>query len=374
MTLLSETALIDRIFEHIDGKTTDVGDDVWQELTENYRSQDRFDAEVALMRRLPVAFYPSAALPEPGSFIARTAAMVPILAVRGDDGVVRAFRNACRHRGMPVAQEGEGCHRSFVCPYHAWTYGLDGKLKHIPGEEGFPDLDKATHGLVPVTAEEHGGLVFVTQDEPLSGGALEDMPDLIAPDQAMFNTIEFTDKANWKLFAETFMEGYHIKALHTKSFYPYGYDNLNIVETFGRNSRIVFPFQRIEKLRDKPRAEWCAQGLITDVYQLFPNTLVVELSNHAMLVVLEPISVSETKTVVYQFSLTAKGGEEIDLVAAKRDASFVQDDGLIEDRNAACAIQTGLETNANSHFTFGKFEKMISHFHKNLTEHVEMPR
>ncbi|MBT6314259.1 MAG: aromatic ring-hydroxylating dioxygenase subunit alpha, partial [Alphaproteobacteria bacterium] len=96
MTLLSETALIDRIFEHIGGKTTDVGDDVWQELTENYRSQDRFDAEVALMRRLPVAFCPSAALPEPGSFIARTAAMVPILAVRGDDGVVRAFRNACR--------------------------------------------------------------------------------------------------------------------------------------------------------------------------------------------------------------------------------------------------------------------------------------
>jgi phenylpropionate dioxygenase-like ring-hydroxylating dioxygenase large terminal subunit len=371
MTLLSEIDLIDRIFEHIDGKTTDVGDAVWQEPTENYRSQERFDAEIALMRQLPVAFCPSAALPQPGSFIARTAAKTPILAVRGDDGIVRAFRNACRHRGMPVGQ-GEGCQRAFVCPYHAWTYGLDGKLKHIPGEQGFPDLDKAMHNLVPVTAEERGGLVFITQDEPLSNGALEDMPDLIAPDQAVFNTIEFTDKANWKLFAETFMEGYHIKALHTKSFYPYGYDNLNIVETFSRNSRVVFPFQRIEKLRDKPRAEWRAQGLVTDVYHLFPNTLVVELSNHAMLVVLEPISVSETRTVVYQFSLTSKDGEEIDMAAAKRDASFVQDDGLIEDRNAACAIQAGLEANANSHFTFGKLENVICHFHKNLTEHVGM--
>jgi phenylpropionate dioxygenase-like ring-hydroxylating dioxygenase large terminal subunit len=371
MTLLSETALIDRIFEHIDGKTTDVGDEIWQEPTENYRSRERFDAEIALMRRLPVPFCPSAALPEPGSFIARTAAMVPILAVRGDDGVVRAFRNACRHRGMPVGQ-GEGCQRAFVCPYHAWTYGLDGQLKHIPGQDGFPGIDKATHGLVPVTAEERGGLVFITQDEPLSSGALEDMPDLIAPDQTMFNTIEFTDKANWKLFAETFMEGYHIKALHNKSFYPYGYDNLNVVETFGPNSRVVFPFQRIEKLRDKPRAEWCMQGLVTDVYLLFPNTLVVELSNHAMLVVLEPISVSKTKTVVYQFSLTSKDGVEVDLAAAKRDASFVQDEGLAEDREAACAIQAGLEAKANSHFTFGKFEKAICHFHKNLTEHVGM--
>jgi len=340
MALLSETALIDRIFEHIDGKTTDVGDDMWREPTENYRSEEWFDAEIALMRRLPVPFCPSAALPEPGSYVARTAAKTPILAVRGDDGVVRAFRNACRHRGMPVV-EGEGCQRAFVCPYHAWTYGLDGQLKHIPGNDGFPNLNKATHGLAPVTAEERGGLVFITQDAPLSGGALEDMPDLIAPDQEMFNTLEFNDKANWKLFGETFMEGYHIKALHTKSFYPYGYDNLNIVETFGRNSRVVFPFRRIEKLRDKPRAEWRLQGLVTDVYQLFPNVQFVVFSHHVMLLILEPISVNETKSVIYQISARPKDGEKIDIAEAKRDAGFVQDEGLVEDREAACAIQVG---------------------------------
>jgi choline monooxygenase len=371
MTLLSETALIDRIFEHIDAKTTDVGDDIWREPTEHYRSRERFDAEIALMRRLPIPFCPSAALPESGSFIARTAIKTPILAVRGDDGVVRAFRNACRHRGTPVA-EGEGCQRAFVCPYHAWTYGLDGKLKHIPGADGFPDLDKATHGLVPVTAEELGGLVFITQDEPLSSGALEDMPILIAPDQEVFNTIDFTDKANWKLFSETFMEGYHIKALHSKSFYPYGYDNLNVVETFGRNSRVVFPFRRIEKLRSKPRAEWRLQGLVTNAYQLFPNTHIAVLSNHVTLVILEPVSVNETKWVVYQISASSTGGEKVDIAEAKRDADFVQDVGLAEDRDTARAIQVGLETNANLHFTFGKFEKAIGHFHKNLTEHVEM--
>lgn len=63
------------------------------------------------------------------------------------------------------------------------------------------------------------------------------MPDLIAPGQVVFECSSFTDEANWKLLLETSMEGYHIKALHSKSFYPYGYDNLNVVETYGTNSR-----------------------------------------------------------------------------------------------------------------------------------------
>ena len=119
------------------------------------------DAELAVLRRVPMAFCPSAALPEAGSYIARTTVGTPLLVVRGSDGIVRGFRNACRHRGMKLA-DGEGCARAFACPYHAWTYGLDGSLRHVPGEAGFPGLDKETHGLVPVTVHEKGGIVFVT--------------------------------------------------------------------------------------------------------------------------------------------------------------------------------------------------------------------
>ena len=371
MPILSEPDLVERIFRHIDERTTDVGETVWREPTENYLSQERFDAEIELMRRMPVAFCPSAALPEPGSYIARVAAKTPLLVVRGDDGVVRAFRNACRHRGMPVA-EGQGCKRLFVCPYHAWTYGNKGELRHIAGAEGFPGVDKDEHGLVPVKAEERGGLVFVTQDEPVSDGALADMPEVVGPDMTVFNTIEFTDQANWKLIGETSMEGYHIKALHNKSFYPYGFDNLNVVETFGPNSRVVFPFRRIEKLRDKPKDEWRTQGMITDVLQLFPNTHTSALSSHTMLIILEPVSVNETKWVVYQMRPKAKDADAKDVEKSKRDASFVQDGGLLEDREAARGIQESLETRANDHFTFGHFEKAIGHFHKNLTEHLAL--
>ena len=110
------------------------------------------------------------------------------------------------------------------------------------------------------------------QDTALDPGALAAVPDLLAPEQQVFDASAFSDPTNWKLAAETSMEGYHIKALHNESFYPFGFDNLNVVETFGPNSRIIFPFRRIEKLRDVPPAERRLQGMVTDVFQLFPNT------------------------------------------------------------------------------------------------------
>src|SRR6476661_5536627 len=156
-----DPAVIQRIFDHIDQRSTDRGDASWREPVANYRSESRYRDEIErVLRRSATPFCPSAALTEPGSYVARNAAGVPLIAVRGKDMTVRVFRNACRHRGMQLA-EGAGCKRAFVCPYHAWTYDLDGRLRGIPHEDGFPGLDKSTHGLVPVEAVERHGLVFV---------------------------------------------------------------------------------------------------------------------------------------------------------------------------------------------------------------------
>jgi phenylpropionate dioxygenase-like ring-hydroxylating dioxygenase large terminal subunit len=370
--LLSDADVIDRIFHHVDNKSTDRGEEVWREPVESYLSEERFQAEIRLLRRLPVPFCPSAALPKPGSYVARTAALTPLLAVRGEDGVVRAFRNACRHRGMQVA-EGTGCARAFNCPYHAWSYALDGSLTHIAGADGFPGFDKAGHGLVPVKAVEKHGIVFVTQDAEISTEGMDEMPQIIHPEQQLFDSAETSDKANWKLLCETSMEGYHIKALHNRSFYPYGFDNLNVVETYGPNSRITFPFNRIEKLRDIPPAERRIDGMVTYVYQLFPNAHITVLSNHSLFIVIEPVSPSESKWIFYRLSNRSGKGQGADakLEEAKRDAQFVKDTGLDEDRHAACAIQAGLASRANSEFTFGHFEKALSHFHANL--HALLP-
>jgi phenylpropionate dioxygenase-like ring-hydroxylating dioxygenase large terminal subunit len=250
-TLMDDSAVVQRILNHIDHRTTDLGEGVWREPVENYRSEERLRAELQVMRRSPIPFCPSAALVEKGSFVARESAGTPILAVRGEDGVVRAFRNACRHRGMQVAA-GSGCEKAFVCRYHGWTYGLDGALRHVPHEHGFPGLEKTSHGLVPVTAVERDDLVFVTQDQP-GMGAIEDMPTVLTANHRLFRASEFEINANWKILAEGFLEGYHIRSTHRDTFYPVQFDNLNVVERFGKNNRIAFPYRRINKLREGRR-------------------------------------------------------------------------------------------------------------------------
>src|SRR5215813_1498448 len=113
-TAMDDQSVAQRVLDHIANGTTDTGDSVWREPVANYRSPDRLQVELAILRRAPTPFCPSAALPEAGSFVAREAAGVPLVVVRGTDGVVRAFRNACRHRGMQVAT-GSGCTRAFTC-------------------------------------------------------------------------------------------------------------------------------------------------------------------------------------------------------------------------------------------------------------------
>ena len=370
--LLSDDLLSERIFGHLDHGTTDLSDTTWREPVANYRSADRLDRELeCVLRRHPVLFCPSAALPTPGSYVARDAAGVPIVAVRGRDGVARAFRNACRHRGTAVAS-GQGCEQSLVCPYHGWVYRLDGALRHVPDEYGFPGLDKDTRGLVAVDTTEHGGMVFVCQDAPLTGpDPLEaTVPDLLGGGQELLGGTDDVVDANWKVLVEGFLEGYHLKATHPDTFLPYGYDNVTVVETFGPHSRVTFPFRRIEALRDVAPVERRLDGAVTLVYHLFPNVIVAVLSHHTTVVVLEPLSTETTRFITYQLTNRRPTGER--RVEASRDANFVLL-GAIEDRNVARAVQRGLASGANETLEFGRFEGALMHFHRQLTHLVDSP-
>jgi len=359
---IDDQSVVQRVLDHIAARTTDRGDTVWREPVANYTSSARFAAELSLLRATAVPFCPSAALANPGDYLARTAAGVPLLAVRGGDGRVRAFRNACRHRGMQVAS-GAGCAKSFVCPYHAWTYELDGALRHIPHEKGFPGLDKKDHGLVPVHAEEKHGLVFVTQDGP-APGAIDDYPQMLKHGAQMFHYTEREIEGNWKVLMEASLEGYHIRYAHPETFYPYGYDNLNLIDFFGRGSRVTYPFRRIEKLAERPPEARKVEGRVTYVWNLFPNANISQLSRHTNITVLEPTGIGTTRQLVWSVSHDA--GEEA-LAEAKRDREFVADAGGQEDRDLVCGIQRSLVTGANEAFTFGHYESAIVHLHRGLT-------
>ena len=366
-SFLSDQAVAARVLGHIREGTTDLGGEVWLEPVTNYRCAERFLRErEGVLRRWPVAFCPSAALPEAGSYVAREAAGTPLLVVRGEDGGVRAFRNACRHRGTQLA-DGAGCARSFVCPYHGWTYRLDGGLHHVPHPHGFPELDRERTGLAAVPCEERLGLVFVTQDPGAPGAdadaALAGLPELIAPEQRLMAANQFEAPVNWKVYLESFLEGYHIRATHPKSFLPYGFDNLNVVESCGAHSRVTFPFRRIQALAEVAPEERRVEGLLTYVYHLFPNVLVTALSRHTNLVVLEPLAVDRTRLVTYALTNRGEGG---DAASAQRDAEFVSRTGAAEDLAVVTAIQRSIGSGANECFRFGRFEAAIAHFHETL--------
>lgn len=364
--LADDRSVIRRILDHIDQRTTDLGSTVWREPVAHYLDPARHARELAcVLRRSPTPFCPSAALSEPGAYLARTAAGVPLIAVRGADGMARVFRNACRHRGMPVA-EGAGCKRALVCPYHAWTYDTAGRLRGVPHEAGFPGLDKEARGLVPVASFERHGLVFAAQDAaPADGaGSFDPIAGVVDPSQALVSTSQHDVAANWKVLAEGFLEGYHLKALHPDTFYPIQFDNLNLVERFGPHSRVTFPYRRIEGQRARAPADRSADGVLTYVYHLFPNAMLVTFSKNTTLVVLEPVAVDRTRIVNYTLA-HREPSKAADREALERDLRFI-DAGTVQDREAAAAIQRGLASGANAFFEFGLFEGAIAHFHRTL--------
>jgi phenylpropionate dioxygenase-like ring-hydroxylating dioxygenase large terminal subunit len=186
-------------------------------------------------------------------------------------------------------------------------------------------------------------------------------------------TSETVVEANWKVLVEGFLEGYHLKATHRDTFFPYGYDNINAVEFEGTDARITFPFRRIERLREIPSSERRIDGTLTRVYLMFPNVIIAELSAHVTMVVLEPITVSSTNFITYQVGprphADGAGGDRGDATA--KDLAFVELGGR-EDRDMALRVQRGLDSGANSEVTFGRFEGALGHFHRHL--HAELER
>ena len=370
--LADDPTVIQRVLDHIDNRTTDLADAPWREPIENYRSPERFAAELdVVLRREQVGFCPSAALAEPGSFVARDAAGTPVVAVRGRDGVVRAFLNACSHRGAQVACESTGCAQAFVCPYHGWTYGLDGGLRGIPHGDGFPGLDRTTSGLTSFDATERGGVVFVSQEPatPAAAAELDQLPPLV-PERFRFVKVDELDvAANWKIAVEGFLEGYHIRATHADTFYPIQYDNLNVIERFGRHDRVTFPYQNIEALRTVEVTERSAEGRLIYAYHLFPNVIVATLPGRMVMVVLEPLTVASTRFVTYSLSDHHDGSPAAD--DSLRDEESFAARGAAQDRAVVRSIQRSLAANPREFFEFGLFEGAIGHFHRELAAAID---
>lgn len=177
----------------------------------------QLELERIVMRNWILAGHASQ-IPNAGDYLVFRLVNESVIVVRGNDGSIRAFANVCRHRGSLVCLESHGNEKKFACPYHGWTYGLDGKL--MAARSMGSEFDKDQHGLHPVPLETLGGLIFVCfcDDPPSVAGARRDLAEPLA--MFDFENLKVAAQktypiaANWKLAIENYQECYHCATAH----------------------------------------------------------------------------------------------------------------------------------------------------------------
>ncbi len=162
---------------------------------------------------------PASAVTEPGAYLAAEIAGLPVVALRGRDGVLRGFRNVCRHRGARLLASGEGTCGLVVCPYHKWSYDHTGRLVQAPWWGNDPAIVPEDWPLTPIHLATWRGLLFAAVDpETALEDQLGDLPAML--EREPLETYAATDAAtvsfdaNWKIYTDNFVEGYHIPGTH----------------------------------------------------------------------------------------------------------------------------------------------------------------
>jgi phenylpropionate dioxygenase-like ring-hydroxylating dioxygenase large terminal subunit len=338
-----------------------------QLAVERYLDPARLAAEVALMRRGPVILGHASELPR-SSRIAVERLDLPLLLSRDAAGQVHGHYNVCRHRGMRLAGPGMAQCRNLVCPYHGWTYGLDGCLTGLPHRDAFDTLPEGLRAF-PLL-ERHGllwGWPALQGREPpqqldhwLDGiGAELDWFGL--PEAALFRRVEMEKRCNWKLIVEAFLEGYHIRTLHRDTISPFFFDATAVSERVGPHFRSAAARRRMAE-----RAPGAAVDLRLDctfTHYLFPNTILIFHPDYASLITLWPLAPDR---VVWSHALLVPAAQLTDELRPHWEKSFeLIERGVFqnEDLHACEGIQAGLASGANSHLSAGRLEYTLGQLH-----------
>lgn len=332
-----------------------------------------------LFRALPIPIAHASELRAPRQVLVRELDGVSLLVRRDDDGRVRAFKNACRHRGARLLRD-DACVKAFVCPYHGWTYALDGSLMHVPHANAFPSCDRAERGLVPVSVEERHGIVWATLAEgaPPSVashlGALDEELASLGLDRHVAGERVVTEqRGNWKMLMEAFLDGYHIRQLHRDSVYPFFVDARSVAERVGPHVRGASARRTAKEVIDE--ASFAARDLrelATMSYTLFPCTTLVVHPDWTSLVVVQPLATD--RFLWSHTQLVPEGAADASPEAKAHFArSFALIEGRVfrqEDLFIIAETQAGLATGANDALTFGLLESPALWLHEAIRAHL----
>ena len=369
------------MFAHVDAGTTDRAPDIMRNSVSIYTDSARFEAEMdGILRRKTLLACLSGRLPGPGSFLAEDLAGVPVLLMRGEDGMARAFLNSCRHRGTRLLDGAGAVRRAFACPYHGWTYDADGRLTGVPDRESFDGADLADCTLAQLPCAEEDGLIWIR----LSGGRPADPAeslDGLAAEFAGYGLAGYrhyashvmTPAINWKMALDTFMEPYHFAVLHKQTVAPIFFPNLCLYDEFGESFREYLPRRSIVEMRDRPEAEWDAVWHSAIVYYLPPNAVFVMQQDHVELWRILPRDGRVDRTEV-RLDLYIPEPAESEKAQRHWDANMDLAVRTVENEDFAAAesAYAGFASGLVDEVVYGRNEPALQGFHRRMA--ALMPR
>ncbi len=344
---------------------------------EVYYDADRARLEQeTLFRRLPLVLGHESTLPKAGDTLTLDIIDRPLLLLRGRDGQIRGFLNACRHRGARLADCPEPARKpSLVCPYHNWTYDLNGRVKHIPCLDTFPGLDPAQHGLTPFPLEVRHGIIWgIPQAGDSSSLDLTSFLSGLGEDLDVFGFANMHGfaraitrrKTNWKLVMDAFLESYHVVRLHHKTVGPFFQDGAAILDRVGPHIRSIVARQEFGEIARLPESDWDARRHASFAYVIYPNTVLVLHPDYTSILTMYPVGADETD---FMHTMLTPHPPRNDKERDHWQRSFALIEGGVfqaEDLWISERIHASLRSGANTRFTFGQLEYGIKVFHDQL--------
>jgi phenylpropionate dioxygenase-like ring-hydroxylating dioxygenase large terminal subunit len=345
--------------------------------------QFRLEREV-IFKRSPQLVCFSTDLKQPGDFRTHDDTGVPILVVRNRGGQVRAFLNACAHRAARLV-EGDGSgRRGFTCPYHAWSYDLDGRLQQVFKEETFGSIDKSCYGLTPLPCEEKYGFVYVAPAPDAHFSIDEHLGDL-GPElggwgleEATFvNSGEWRLRTNWKLALDTFCEGYHFGPLHPKTVGIAALTNCSTYDRYGKHGehhRLGFPNKSILGLSGQPESEW-GDPLehFSFVHYLYPNISLLISPDAVEFFQLYPGERVDEHVTRYSLYMRRPVDTEERRKACELHFQFIYSVVDTEDYWVSANVQKNFNTGLREFTTFGANELALINMHRAFRRGAGLP-
>ena len=358
-------------------KTTDLMPSECAVAADTYTSAERHAQDTAMLLASPQLVGYVSELPRPGTYCTKTVMGRSILLTRAADGAVRAFDNVCLHRQSRIA-DGCGAARRLACPYHSWTYGLNGDLVGVPGKEGFPESSSGTSRLTELPATECAGFLWISLDRD----ATLDIPAFLGPLAEELDAwgigrwSPLGEKVldcpiNWKLAIDTFAENYHFATVHKTTFATIARSNCTVFDSFGPHHRLVFPLNGILDLEGVPEEQWEPLQAMVVIYALFPNIVISCTVANGELFRVYPTDVAGRSITVHQNSTPLDVSDESTAAGAAAVFDYAHSTVRDEDYALVAGLQANLESGVRDHLVFGRNEPGLHHRHTTWAEAIE---